>query len=283
MPQLILTSLLWAFSFGLIKNTLSGVDAGALAVLRLALSLLVFLPFLRVRGIGRGPAAFLALIGLVQFGWMYALYLASFRYLAAYQVALFTLLTPFYVTWIHDLLSRRFHPRAFAASALAVLGALIVAFRGWGDQVPWEGFLLVQGSNLCFAFGQVFYARWMKERPDLRDRDLFALLYAGGVMGALGATCLTGGWKDVSLNATQWGVILYLGVVASGLGFFWWNQGAQKVGGGTLAVMNNLKVPLGVACALLVFGEKTDLVRLLVGGGLILFALMLNRREEPET
>ena len=51
-------------------------------------------------------------------------------------------------------------------------------------------------------------------------------------------------------------------MVASGLGFFLWNVGATRVGSGTLAVMNNAKIPLAVACSLLIFGEQADPLRL---------------------
>jgi len=66
--------------------------------------------------------------------------------------------------------------------------------------------------------------------------------------------------------------------VASGLGFWLWNAGARRVSAGTLAVFNDLKIPLAVAVSLLVFGEQTDLPRLLMGGTLVLAALLLNER-----
>jgi drug/metabolite transporter (DMT)-like permease len=46
--------------------------------------------------------------------------------------------------------------------------------------------------------------------------------------------------------------------------------------------MNNLKIPLGVACSLLVFGERVDALRLGLGGLLILGALWINRRDESK-
>jgi drug/metabolite transporter (DMT)-like permease len=70
------------------------------------------------------------------------------------------------------------------------------------------------------------------------------------------------------------------------MGFFLWNIGSSQVSAGTLAVMNNLKVPLAVIVSLLCFGERADLLRLGAGGGAILLALYLNarsktRRERP--
>ena len=41
--------------------------------------------------------------------------------------------------------------------------------------------------------------------------------------------------------------------------------------------MNDLKIPLAVVVSLLIFGEKANMPRLLVGGGLLLAALVMQR------
>jgi drug/metabolite transporter (DMT)-like permease len=71
--------------------------------------------------------------------------------------------------------------------------------------------------------------------------------------------------------------LLYLGLIASGLGFFLWNRGATRVDAGTLAVMNNAKIPLAVACSLLFFGESPDanMLRLAISAGFFAAALWL--------
>ena len=56
MVLLLLVSLLWAFSFGLIKTFLGGVDSAFVAAVRLLLALAVFLPFLRLRAVSAGTA-----------------------------------------------------------------------------------------------------------------------------------------------------------------------------------------------------------------------------------
>ena len=48
-------------------------------------------------------------------------------------------------------------------------------------------------------------------------------------------------------------------MLASGVGFFLWNVGATRVRSGTLAVMNNAKVPLAVVVSLAFFGEQAPL------------------------
>ena len=78
------------------------------------------------------------------------------------------------------------------------------------------------------------------------------------------------------LTVNQFMVLLYLGLIASGLCFFLWNIGARKASVGSLAVMNNVKIPLAVAVSLLVFGETANLTDLLLGGGIIVGALYIS-------
>ncbi len=72
--------------------------------------------------------------------------------------------------------------------------------------------------------------------------------------------------------------LLYLGIIASGLGFYFWNIGVTKVETGTLAVLNNLKIPLGILFAFIILGESVDLVKLIIGSIIILIALSINKR-----
>ena len=261
MAYLIAVSLLWAFSFGLIKGRLVGLDSAFISAARLGLALLVFLPFFRIRGLTFRIGTTLLGIGAVQFGLMYLAYNESFRYLSAYEVALFTITTPILVTLLADALDRTLRVRALVAALLAVAGTAVLVWQSTTPAGVLTGFLLVQLSNAAFAVGQVLYRR-MRARPDLPvDRDLFALLYAGAFAVALLAMVVKGK-MPAAVTSVQLTTLLYLGIISSGIGFFLWNRGATQVSAGTLAVMNNAKVPLAVACSLLFFGESADLPRL---------------------
>lgn len=284
MLYLLIVSLIWAFSFGLIKDQLGGLDANFVAAARLLISLLVFLPFLRLRGVPRGLRLRLALTGAVQYGLMYVAYLYAFRYLQAYEVALFTIFTPLYVTLTNDIYRRRLHALSLLATLIAVAGTAVVKQADLFRPELLTGFLIVQASNLCFAFGQVYYKELLRNSAGFSDRSVFALLYLGGALTAGLPAVFTTPWGGFRLDASQLLTLLYLGAVASGLGFFLWNVGARRVNAGTLAIFNDLKIPLAVAVSLLFFGEKTDLTSLLVGGAIVLAALTLNewgaRREK---
>jgi drug/metabolite transporter (DMT)-like permease len=269
MIYLLAVSLLWAFSFGLVKG-LAGLDSSAVALVRLAVSLAVFAPFLRGAGLGAAAALRLALVGAVQFGAMYILYLRSYAHLHAFEVALFTITTPVFVALADALLERRWLARYFAAAALSVAGAAVVLWRSVDDPAVLGGFVLVQLSNVCFAVGQV---AWRRERARIpaaaSDSSIFALPLAGALALTAAVSLPSTDWRLFAPTPSQWASIGYLGAGASGLGFFLWNKGATRVNAGSLAVFNNAKIPLGIACSILVFGERADLARLCAGAALM--------------
>lgn len=280
MVYLFIVSLIWAFSFGLIKGNLSGVDSTFVAFARMLIAALVFLPFLKLRKVSWSARLKLAMTGLVQFGLMYIFYLAAFKSLQAYEVALFTIFTPIFVTLIDDAFTRRFNPLHLAVALITVVGTWIIEGHALQSREVLIGFLLVQASNLCYAFGQIYYRRLMAQHPELKDRQAFGYLYLGGLVVTALATLLLTPLSSVTLSTKQILTLLYLGAIASGLSFFLWNIGARKVNAGSLAVFNDLKIPLAVAVSLLVFGESTNIVRLLIGGAIIIAALALNEMME---
>jgi drug/metabolite transporter (DMT)-like permease len=180
---LLIVSVIWALSFGLTAQV-SGLGAPFVTAARTLLAALVFLPFLNVKGMPPGRVLAFAGIGALQFGLMYLLYIASFRWLRPSEVALFTVFTPLFVTLVSDL------------------------FEG---RLSWS------------------------------------VLVAAGIA-----------------------------VVASGLGFFLFNAGARRTDIGTLAIFNNMKIPLAILAAGLLFREAVDWSRLAVGGAVIAIALGLN-------
>jgi drug/metabolite transporter (DMT)-like permease len=268
---LILVSLLWAFSFGLTKGRLAGLDSAFVSAARLTLALLVFLPFLRWRGLAGRTALSLVAIGAVQFGLMYLALNESYRHLQAHEVVLFTITTPIFVTLFAGALDRAWSWRPLLAAVLAVAGTAMVAMPATSIRSTLTGIALMQGSNAAFAIGQVLYRRLRQRQPALHDRNIFALLYAGACIVAIVAMFFRIDVRTVTLTPTQTWTLLYLGVLASGAGFFLWNVGATRVNAATLGVMNNAKVPLGVAVSLLVFGEHANLPALL--GSFVLLAM----------
>ena len=276
MIYLIIVSLIWAFSFGLIKGNLTELDASFVAFARLFISFLFFAVFLRIKPFKFRQLGKLMAIGAIQFGLMYIFYIYSYGFLKAWQIALFTIFTPLYVTLINDILNKKFNPRFLLAALLSIIGAGIIVFNEGHDLHLKTGFILMQLSNICFAAGQVFYKRIRKSFEDIKDVSLFAWVYSGAFLISLLNTLIVTDYSAIHLNSTRIYTLLYLGILASGICFFLWNFGAIKVNAGTLAVFNNLKVPLGVAASIFVFNEVGGFVKMLLGGVIIAGALFIS-------
>ncbi|MEJ2635375.1 MAG: EamA family transporter [Calditrichia bacterium] len=276
MVYLFVVSLIWAFSFGLIKGNLTNLDPNFVSWARMAISVIIFLPLLRLKKTGWRLRFQLTLTGMVQYGVMYISYIYSFQYLKAYQVALFTIFTPIYVTLINDYLKGRFNRLNLLTALMAVIGTGIVVYQNIFVSRFILGFFIVQISNLCFAFGQIYYKHLLEKNPEVKDQSVFGLLF----LGAFLITSLSSGiftdWSALRLSLTQIWTLLYLGALASGICFFLWNYGARRVEAGTLAVFNDLKVPLAIFVSIVFFGEKGNILLLLLGGSVVMASLYIS-------
>ncbi|MBA6410083.1 DMT family transporter [Pseudoalteromonas arctica] len=276
MRYLFAVTLLWAFSFSLIGVYLAGqVDAWFSVLIRIALATLVFLPFLKFKQTPKPLALKLMLIGAIQLGVMYSFYYHSFLFLSVPEVLLFTVMTPLYITLLNDALNKHFNPRFFIVALIAVIGAITIRYENLNSNFI-IGLLLVQGANISFAVGQVTYKRLMMNNK-LDDKTVFGWFFIGALIIATICYALFGNSNKLPTTSTQWGILIYLGVVASGLGYFMWNKGATLVNVGALAVMNNLLIPAGIIVNVLIWNRDADIVRLSIGAAIMLGALLVNQ------
>lgn len=282
MQYLIIMTCVWAFSFPLIGHYIAKeVDIYFAIVVRFGLALLVFLPFTRFIGVDSGLKLKLMGIGGIQIGVMYLFYYTSFYYLSPAEVALFTIFTPFYVNLFYDICARRFRTLYLVSIAIAVLGAFIIR-SGKVDSDFLLGFLLVQGANICFGAGQSLYKalieHYNKTNVFLEQRNTFGYFYIGAL--CVGTFCFLcfGNTQKMPHTTTQWIILIYLGVVASGIGYFLWNKGASMVDSGILAIMNNALIPATIVVDIIFFGSSNDMTKLLSGASIIVLSLWLHYR-----
>lgn len=276
MLYLVGVTILWAFSFSLIGVYLSGqVDPYFAVLSRIVLACLVFMPFLvRQPYSGFSLKLKLLLFGAIQLGLMYLFYYQSFLLLTVPEVLVFTIFTPVYITLLYDLSKRRFNRWFFIAAVLAVAGAAIMRYDSLTEDY-WLGFLVVQAANLCFASGQVGYKLLLEKQPvDIPQHSVFGWFYIGALLVAFPAWLLFGS-AVYPEDITQWAVLLWLGLVASGGGFFWWNKGATQVSSGMLAIMNNALIPAGLLVNVAIWNQSADLSRLFAGSLLLLVSWWL--------
>jgi len=244
----------------------------------MALALLLFLPLWRPRRLPVTKQAALAAIGAVQIGVMYLLLYHAFLYLSVAEVLLFTIFTPLYVTLIDDVLFQRKHLplRWWLAAGLAVLGAAVIRFNTLSDDYL-IGFLLIQGANLCFAAGQVCYKR-LPLGNARNQMHVFALFFIGATI-VTGAAMLSFANFDLQPSTPlQWTILLWLGLVASGVGYLAWNLGAKRVNTAQLATMNNMLIPAGLLVNFAFWGQDVNWLRLVLGAAILAGSVYLASR-----
>ena len=278
MRLLSLVTFLWAFSFSLIGVYLAGkLDSYFAVLIRVALASLIFIPFTNFKLPNKFKFQIMG-IGIIQIGMMYIFFYKSFLFLSVPEVLLFTIFTPLYVTIIYDVLKGKFNPFYILTATIAVLGAYVIKSSQINSGFL-TGFMMVQGANLCFALGQVLYKRLLEndELKDVKQASIFGYFHFGALIISSIAFALFGNMEKITPDPTQWAVLIWLGIVASGLGYFLWNRGATQVDSGILAIMNNAVVPLGLVVNLILWGKDINYQNLVIGGGLILLALYIHK------
>ncbi len=268
MFELSLVSIIWSLSFSLIGLFISPfVDPYLAVLIRIICGLIIFTPF--VRKTASRDIWQLMIIGACQFGLTYIFLYQSFKYISVIEVLLFSITTPIYIVMIHSFFERRIEWRAFAAAFLAVIGAAIIRYQAISPSFV-TGFLLMQAANFVFAFGQAYYQRTQKRSS--KNYQNFFWFFAGAFMIVFPAYLLLGQFRFTAQTSTILALI-YAGFLATGLGQYLWLQGATKVSAGTLSVMNNLVIPLGIIINLL-FGGIIDMpIEFTIGSTIILFSL----------
>ena len=283
MIYLIAVSIIWALSFSLIKGVLTNLDPNFVAFARLFISLLIFLPFFRFTDLNKKYFLHFLAIGAIQYGFMYLAYIYSYQFLQAYEIAILTIFTPLFVVLLYDIWGKHFIPNNWIKALLAIIGAGIIVYSDETSVGFWMGILLVQISNVMFALGQIYYKKIMEIEKTLSSKNHYAVIFMGAVIVTFIFSLFTTNYSSLQITSEQIITLLYLGIIASGLGFFLWNIGVTKVNAGSLAVLNNLKIPLGVIVAIIFLGETVNPFQLFFGSGLIALALFVKEFPKIKT
>jgi carboxylate/amino acid/amine transporter len=253
------------------------LDKYFLVFIRAALAALLFLPFTKFRGVPLILQLQLMLIGAVQIGIMYLFLYHSYQFLSVPEILLFTIFTPFYVTLAYDILARSFHFLYLISAGVAVLGAFIIRYDNVNNDFL-AGFLLIQAANICFAAGQSAYKYVLKNRQNFDQKEIFGYFYFGAALVTSIAFFALGDFEKITPSPLQWVILFWLGLAASGVGYFLWNKGAVMVDAGVLGIMNNALIPAGLIVNIAIWGKVENYTTLTIGTSVILFSLYLHAK-----
>ena len=271
MAYLIAISILWSFSFGIIKYGLAGIDSSFISFARNVIAL-TFFSSVTIYNIKKFSFDLkLVGIGALQFGLMYIFYIESYQYLPAYLIATFTITTPIYVVLASKYLNgNSLNRNGIYAILLVIIGSYLMRFSSLNLKDYMLGFVLIQCANIFFATGQILFKKWNDKNKDKDIVHNFSQLF-------FGATLITsifyflGSSESAILTQSNLFSLLFLGIISSGIGFLMWNIGATKVSAEKLAIMNNAVIPIAIFNSYLIFGEAINIILFLPG--LIFFYL----------
>ena len=255
MIYLILVSILWSFSFGIIKYGLAGIDSAFISLMRSLIALLFFASLTLYNFKKFSFDVRLILIGAIQFGLMYVLYIQSYQYLPAYLIATFTITTPIFIgifSQLYDNMS--FSSNGKLSIILVVIGSLMMRFNVVNPLDYWLGFFLIQCANMCFAIGQIMFKRWHSKNTSVNIIYNFSQMFFGAVL-ITSIFSLTNSTNIAMLNTSNLYSLLFLGLFSTGFGFLAWNIGATQVPNERLAVMNNAVIPIAIFNSYMIFEE----------------------------
>lgn len=269
MIYLVIATVCFSLSFGLIKSQLAPLDSNFVVFCRLFIATLFFLPFLKKIDVKKHFIA--GLIGVIQFGVMYLCFIKAFKFLQGNEVALLTTTTPIFVALWSCLFGERFRFVYIVCILMSVLGAGIIVWQNLSIHLIVKGVILMETTNCSFALGQVLWKKYIGDT----EANFMASAYIGALLFVLPFVLFSFDFDLLSLTKGQILSLLYLGLVPTGVGFWLWNKGAVLVESSTLAIMNNLKIPLGVLFSIFLFQEKINVLNFSIGTVIIVLSIII--------
>lgn len=71
-------------------------------------------------------------------------------------------------------------------------------------------------------------------------------------------------------------MLIYLGMIVLGFGYFVWNKGVIIVNVGVLVVMNNLLILVGIIVNIVIWNCDVDIIKFVIGVVIILLVFIIN-------
>jgi len=272
--SLLVVVVVWAGSFSVIKKLLDdGVAAGDIAILRYAIAAPGFAYILwRARGLPgltRADAIRVVAAGLLVVVGYHMFLNVGTRYTTSGIAALVVALAPGLTMLMAFVLGLdRISARRIVGLAVAFVGVAIVVAFGSGSHLTFEsakGPLIVLGAPLAFALYNVLL------KPLLGRYDLLALTAATSLVGSVGLTpFIRGSTVDTAVAATagEAALLLYLGLLATLLGYILWNAGLKGLGP-TRAVTYAYAIPPLAVTFGAIFLDEPVTIWLALGGALV--------------
>lgn len=262
---------------------------------------------LSLRSLTRKRVAILLFLGAMYVGNSYA-FIASLQVVSISLASIITYLYPAIVAVAATRLLRRLEGRrAWIALGISIFGiALTVGGIPAGQLPPLWGLALAFANPIIYASWIILQARLAGERPladgatateavaippaesenvsDAPDPSPAAALMttATALVYALLLLASGGSLSPAAVPASVWPAVLALGLVATAIAIQTFYAGVKRVGGARASLISTVEPVYTVVLAMILFGERLTPMQI-VGGALVLFAVILAETGRPDT
>ncbi|HUG19700.1 MAG TPA: DMT family transporter [Planctomycetaceae bacterium] len=278
-------AVIWGVNIPIMKIGLEQLDLYVFNAIRLTISAVVLVLFawreLR-RGIKPKPGLTfkqLLLFGLVMSAMYQILFLLGVSHTTSGNTALIISTVPMWTALLARVfLHEKLRILAWSGLTIALVGTVIVALQKGDVSTGLDQFwgnLFILGAALLWAGGTVY------SRPLLTRISPVQLSASAAVIALPVHLAIAAGRYESSLPSLQsvdlWLIILYSGILSSGLALPMWNLGVRHAGAAHAAVIQNLVPLVAIIAAWLTRGEPVTQAQIL-GGSLILSGVIMVRR-----
>ena len=247
-----------------IKEAMAHFSPSVQLAIRFAIGAIILVPFVRefnLKLLRDGT-----ILGLIVFV-CFACETIGLETISANRASFIFGLNVVFVTLFELLFSKRMSVRTLLASGLAFTG---IAIMSWQGGEPLIGNLWLLGAALCDAGSIILLERFAPHHPSL---SLTAIrIWVVAILGLLWAAPeITGQLEAFQEN---WGVLVYLGVVATAIAFWLSTIGLRRVPAYEAAVFVALEPVFGAIIAFFLLGETLSL-RGFIGAAMVLSGMLL--------
>jgi len=221
---------------------------------------------------------FVAILGILNIPVNQYFFLIGISYTTAPNVSLAYALSPIFVFIIAAIfLKERISFLKIAGIILAVSGAIVLlsekGFNFSSDSMKGDIFALL--ASLSWGLYTIIGRNFSRKYGAIYSTAISML---SGLIFFIPVFFIADGSLDLSkVTILNWGQIIYLGAITSGLGYALWFYALKKIEASKLSVFNNFQPVLTAILAFLIFGTGVSMY-FVVGGVMIILGVVLTQR-----
>lgn len=192
--------------------------------------------------------------------------------------------SPVFAGLLSAALLKRWPARAWwLGTAIGIVGGALMALANHGDETGHlaSGWDLMLGLALCLLAGLAYGSYAVLCQPLLARAGVAranAWVFATAALLSLPAAAGLGGALP-AMDVRGWGVVVYLGVFATGLAYWFFSQGLRTISAATGVTLSKAEPIVAFVLAIVVLGEPVS-AQAIVGLTLVLAGLALVMRAE---